>query len=136
MLIRIIFIMQRYIILFSLMVQQGYGVLMVKIRYKILIVGVLLVMMDPEHVFRNVTLQEYNVSSDATAEGTLSVDGANNYDDYFVMTDFDNMDLHLKAPSEVIWGTNGTFDFTGTYVAFDDIDGNNRFNFSTRCWSR
>ena len=51
--------------------------------------------------FDGTITQEYNVSSDSTASGTGSVTGQNNFDDYFVMTDFDNIDLHLKAPSEV-----------------------------------
>ena len=70
--------------------------------------------------------QESNVSSDGTASGTGSVIGQNNYDDYFVMTDYDNMDLHWKAPSEVLFGTNGTLDIAGTLIPLDDIDGNTR----------
>ena len=71
--------------------------------------------------------KSYNVSSDSTASGTGSKTGKTDYENYFIEAGSSNTDLHLRNPSAVMWGTNGTdLSSDGTLPVTTDIDGDAR----------
>ena len=77
--------------------------------------------------FSSVSNQSFNVSSDSTASGTGSKTGKTDYENYFIEAGSSNTDLHLRNPSAVLWGTNGTdLSSDGTLPVTTDIDGDAR----------
>ena len=73
------------------------------------------------------SVQESNVSSDATATGTNSVTNMTDYDLCFMDASRDTTDLHLRGTTNFLWGTTAA-DLSGdlNLPITDDIDGDAR----------